>query len=130
MFKARRRRGAASITEGTAMQKFIVTEKAMRPASRDRKCFYCSKNIGANHLDDCVLVRRDMTIRFSFEIKIPLPAHWEGSSAEFHYNEGSWCSMNIVNMLEEHMEKHQSCLCDIVKAEFVSQDPKEYLEEN
>ena len=83
------------------MNKFIVTEKSMRPASSDKQCFYCRRNIGAHHRDDCVLVKRDMNIRFSFELKIDLPAHWTNS-----------------------------CLCDIVEAEFVSQDQHEYLGES
>ena len=112
------------------MKQFMVTEAAMRPASSEKKCFYCRKNIGAFHKDDCVLVKRDMTIRFSFELKVDLPAHWTKENAEFHYNEGSWCSMNVIGMLDQYMEEHSSCLCELVEAEFVSQDPEEYLGES
>ena len=112
------------------MNKFIVTEKSMRPASSDKQCFYCRRNIGAHHRDDCVLVKRDMNIRFSFELKIDLPAHWTKEDAEFHYNEGSWCSMNVMALLEAHMEQYNSCLCDIVEAKAISQDPEEYLGES
>jgi len=49
------------------MDKFIVTEKAMRPASKDMgvegQCFYCQKKIGMHHKDDCVLITKKIKIK-------------------------------------------------------------------
>lgn len=94
--------------------KFTVTEKAMRPASPDRACFYCGQPIGEEHIDTCVLVRKLVKIRATIEFEARVPAHWDKGDIEFHRNESSSCKDNFVRDLEEYVEhlgQDGYCLC-------------------
>lgn len=109
--------------------KFVVTEKAMRPASDKRRCFYCQQEIGAEHKDDCVLINRKVRIRMTVEYDIEVPAHWDANQIEFHRNEGSWCADNALKELEDAFGEN-GCMCGAAKFEFVGEtDGVKYLDE-
>lgn len=104
---------------------FIVTEKAMRPAGPERRCFYCKEPIGGKHGPTCVLVRKKVKIRATVEYEIEVPAHWDAEDIEFHRNDGSWCSSNMIGELEA-----LGCLCGAVHFEHLADcDAPPYLGE-
>ena len=43
------------------MRMETVSEKDMRPASKNRECFYCKKSVGMKHESNCVLLERNHT---------------------------------------------------------------------
>lgn len=112
--------------------KFIVTEKAMRPASGARECFYCQQPIGSAHKNECVLIYKKARIAFTIEYDIECPSYWDANQIEFHRNEGSWCSNNAVRELQKIIEKNENkeCFCGCSSVECLSEtisDP--YLHE-
>ena len=107
---------------------FNVTEKAMRPASKERHCFYCGQDIGQKHKTDCVLVQKNVRIKVSVEYEIKVPNSWDKAQVEFHRNEGSWCCSNIITELMALDEK-QGCICNFAKIEFLNDVSEGYLNE-
>ncbi len=65
----------------------IVTEKAMRPASPKRCCYYCQQPIGGTHTTDCVLYRRKITL--AIEIEIDVPYNSSANDVEYYYTDGN-----------------------------------------
>jgi hypothetical protein len=110
------------------MSNFVVTEKAMRPASDKRQCFYCYQPIGAMHQDDCVLVKKNVIINFSINLEVDVPAHWDADQIEFHRNQSSSCASNVLDELVE-LEKKSGCLCGLAEFSFVTETSKPYLHE-
>jgi hypothetical protein len=110
------------------MNNFIVTEKAMRPASSKRQCFYCYQPIGATHKDDCVLISKNVIIKFSINLEVRVPAHWDADMIEFHRNESSSCASNVLDEIAE-IEKAHGCLCGAGEFSFVTETSKPYLRE-
>lgn len=133
---------------------FIVTEKAMRPASTRRKCFYCHSDIGAVHDSTCVLVRRRVRVRLAVPGYEPLvysivvPASWTVKDIEFHRNESSWCANNAIRELKSidpefseslylkyarDRDPNADCLCSDANFEYVEDvagpDGEPYLDE-
>jgi len=107
---------------------FYVTEKAMRPASDKRRCFYCLAPIGDEHKQDCVLVKKKVTVQMKISYEITVPASWEKHQIEFQRNDGSWCADNAISELEEIAEK-EGCLCNRAEFEYIGGDSKPFLDE-
>lgn len=103
----------------------LQDDAGIRPAGRQDECFYCQQKIGTPHLETCVILQQKVKIRYSFEIEIDVPAHWDRDNIEFHRNEGSWCADNAYDAIESFVEeKGLSCSCSIFKAEVIEQlDP-------
>ena len=89
---------------------FTVTEKAMRPVSKLRECFYCEAPIGGEHRDTCVLVQKVAKVKVTVWVPHKVPAHWDARQVEYHMNETSWCASNILNDIEAE-EKADRCMC-------------------
>ena len=98
---------------------FKVTEKAMRPASPNRECFYCKQPVGGEHKADCVLVQKTVLVQASIEYEVTVPASWNEEDILFHRNESSWCQSNIIRELEELDDR--GCLCEKVTFEYPAQ---------
>lgn len=113
------------------MDRFVVTEKAMRPASPLRQCFYCNQAVGAVHKNDCVLINRKVRVRMTVEYDIEVPAFWDADRIEFHRNEGSWCADNALPELEAFFTGgDHPCMCDATRFEYLGEAPGEpYLNE-
>lgn len=113
------------------MSDFVVTEKAMRPASALRRCFYCLEPVGGKHKYDCVLVSKTVKVRATVEYEIRVPHVWSGHNVEFSRNEGSACADRFIEELEalSGSEKANGCLCGLVKWEYLSDTSEAYLEE-
>jgi hypothetical protein len=108
--------------------KFIVTEKAMRPATDARECFYCNRPIGEAHKADCVLVSKRVKVRMTVEYFVEVPSDWDKHQIEFQRNGGSWCSQNAIAELEELVEGGD-CLCGRMEFEYLGEDSDPYLSE-
>lgn len=65
----------------------IVTEKAMRPASSERRCYYCRQPIGDTHTTDCVLYRKKVTITINIEVDVP--CIWDADDIEYFYTDAN-----------------------------------------
>lgn len=96
----------------------IVTPDCERPNRMDGTCFYCYEPIGGLHKDDCVCFTKKVKVRAIIEYEIEVPNFWGKGNIEFHRNEGSWCSSNIIEELEALDKK--DCLCGCTTFEFVS----------
>lgn len=92
------------------MKKFVVTKAAMRPVTDAEECFYCKRLIGADHKEDCVLLNSKAIVTATITYEIDVPAFWTKADIEFHRNEATWCSDNMLNDLEQLSEKN-GCLC-------------------
>lgn len=95
--------------------KYKVTEKAMRPASDKRECFYCGQAIGEHHLKSCVLVQTKAKLKVTIEYEVNVPSDWNKGDVEFHRNDSSWCMNNMLPELEDLAERigaNGSCLCN------------------
>jgi len=126
------------------MSDFVVTEKAMRPASDERRCFYCHQPIGGVHDDDCVLVCRKVYVRMEVIYPVEVPAFWDKDMVEFHRNESSWCKSNAVDELHELFcqppirslrdmleNPDAQCMCGSATFEYVEDvDGEVYLKED
>lgn len=90
------------------MMDFVVTEKAMRPASSEKRCFYCQRSIGDIHKQDCVLINKKVKVAVIYETSVP--AHWNSSDINFKFSDSSWCANNVISAFEGLSNKH-GCLC-------------------
>lgn len=107
---------------------FVVTEKAMRPASAERRCFYCHQPVGGHHLFECVLVKRKVVVQTTITHTIDVPAHWDKGMIEFYRNDGSWCQDNLIAELQEVAEAHD-CLCPVANTVVLDMQAGVELEE-
>ena len=108
------------------MEKFIVTEKAQRPAKMDGTCFYCSQPIGAAHKDDCVLIRKRVRLKMTVVYEVDVPAFWDKDAVESHRNIGTWCANNAI----DELNNLPGCLCDYAKFEFIEDTSGRELDED
>lgn len=108
---------------------FIVTSEAMRPASPDsRQCFYYQQPINQPHKQTCVLIKKKVLVRMTVEYEIEVPASWNKQMIEFFRNEGSWCSDNALNELE-NLSEDKGCLCSVMEFECLVETGNSYLDE-
>jgi hypothetical protein len=110
---------------------FVVTEKAMRPASDLPRCFYCHQPIGDFHLETCGLVCKKVVVRLTIEYPVKVPASWDAHMVEFHRNDGTWCANNLVDELEALTEElgESRCLCSAAHYDYVDDMTEAYLSE-
>ena len=118
-----------SRTKTKSAHKFIVTEKAQRPARMDGTCFYCMQPIGAEHKPDCVLIHKRVKVRATIEYETEIPNWWGNKEFEFHRNEGSWCANNMVGELKKYVEEKPGCLCGHAEFEYLGEESEPYLDE-
>lgn len=108
---------------------FIVTEKAMRPASDKRQCFYCQQRIGELHKPTCVLVCKKVRVRMIVEYEVEVPNCWDKDLVEFHRNDSSWCADNAISELSA-MSSETSCICCSTRFEYVEDTSGAYASES
>ena len=108
---------------------FTVTKIAERPANPTPVCFYCDQPVGDKHKKECVLIHKKVVVKATIEYEIEVPNFWTAEDIEFHRNESSWCSNNIIEELEDTRRK-LGCLCECIEFEFVREtEEKNYLRE-
>lgn len=85
-------------------------------------CLYCSRGIGAKHLEDCVAVQKRVRVRYSFEIEIDRPISWDKAHIEYHMNEGSPCADSVLddlNAVRKQRAEEGQCMCAAFTGTFV-----------
>ena len=108
---------------------FKVTEKAMRPASNDKRCFYCMSPIGSFHKSDCVLIQKPVKIEAHIMYETTVPAYWSKQEIEFYFNQSTHCATNELDRMSEYAEKNEGCLCDCSHFDYVKEAGEAILEE-
>jgi hypothetical protein len=108
---------------------FVITKKAMRPASQDQNCFYCREPVGGYHKDNCVLIRKKVRVLLVIKYTVLVPHHWKRENIESHRNEGSWCASNLIEELKE-LDKTQRCLCSVAHFECLDDTGDPFLDED
>jgi len=110
-------------------EKFRVTNRAQRPAKMDGCCFHCRQRVGTTHEADCVLIKKKAIVRAVIEYEVNVPHFWSKEDIEFHRNESSWCSSNLLNELRIYIDKEERCLCSITKFQCLETNDKPFLDE-
>lgn len=96
----------------------------MRPASPQDRCFYCDQRMGEEHLPTCVLVKRRVLVRYTYELEIEVPISFSQHLIEFQRNDGTWCADNGVEDLQHHVERLEKagyCTCPSFKCEYLGE---------
>jgi hypothetical protein len=86
------------------------------------RCYYCREAVGTPHRPDCVKVVKRVKVRLTVEYEVEVPASWAKEDVEFHRNDGSWCSDNLIPELEALAES-QGCLCGVTHFDYVADVP-------
>ena len=101
-----------------------VKDYGIRPAGSPNHCFYCSAVKGDEHKVDCVIRSRTIVMKMEVEMVLKVPEDWDKKQCEFHRNEGSWCSSNIIDELKR-MDNELGCLCENTKFKFLREATEE-----
>ncbi len=102
----------------------LENDHGIRPAGKDDECFYCHQKVGQEHKPDCVTRCRTVVVEFAFRITRAVPEHWDAKHIEFHMNEGSWCTSNILCELEA-LDNRLGCLCWEAEGKFLREATEE-----
>lgn len=87
-------------------------DDGLRPAGPQDACFYCQQKVGTQHRSDCAVVTKKVRVRVTLDYDITVPYSWDSGQIEFHRNDSSWCSSNLISELEEQFgEDSEQCLC-------------------
>ena len=99
----------------------IVTRDDTRcdGAGTPEKCFYCTGALGGQHDEQCVILQRPVRVRITFEIVVAVPRSHTKEQLEFHWNDSSWCTDNIMNDLARYSESRERCLCPVSTFEYL-----------
>lgn len=105
----------------------LVRKEDARPAGREGECFYCRQKEDTPHKDKCVILNRKVKVRYTFELEIEIPHHWNQHDIEFHRNDGSWCASNTIGDLsiyDEHLDNDFGvggigCMCSVFQCEVI-----------
>ena len=95
----------------------VTPDNGPRPAGKSDECFYCLMPLGADHAADCVCRRRTIVVQAVVEYVMAIPDHWSADRFEEHYNEGTWCAMNLAPLLD--IDRKGQCPCDLVTMHYL-----------
>jgi hypothetical protein len=102
----------------------VTEDRGPRPAGPPDECFYCLQPVGERHKGDCIIRERTVVLRMTVELVVRVPEEWDHDMIEFHRNESSWCSGNVVSEL-----KRKECLCRETKFQYLREATQEEDEE-
>jgi hypothetical protein len=92
----------------------------VRPLGRPDECFYCREKLGKPHKSDCVVVTKEVKVRYTFEVAIRVPYSRDAGDVEFHRNGSSWCADNAIKDITSHQSAvGRNCLCGLVECSFL-----------
>lgn len=103
---------------------WTVGKYSIRPAGDPNKCCYCHAKVGEQHKEDCVVRSRTINMDFTIHVVMDVPESWDEDQINWHYNEGTWCTSNLLGILEDR-ENADMCLCDITEAKYISEATEE-----
>jgi hypothetical protein len=95
-----------------------VNDDGIRPAGPQDACIYCGQKIGMRHGTECVMVKKTVKLRYTYDIEVEVPHFWDSQDIEFHRNESTWCANNSLSELEE-TQKRDGCLCHVFDCAFL-----------
>lgn len=98
---------------------WTVIPQDVRPARPDGTCFYCSKPLGSEHQEGCVIRTKTVVVDVTFRIVREVPEDWEPSMIEFHMNESSSCADNLFADIDAVADRDDGCLCGQTEAKFI-----------
>lgn len=98
------------------LPKVLNNDNGIRPAGKPDECFYCNQKVGEPHKADCVILHKKVKVKYTFEIEVEVPHHWDKHDVEFHRNDSSWCADNSFEEIESHAKKH-GCICHAFECE-------------
>ena len=98
----------------------VTEDHGPRPAGQPDQCFYCGQALGQEHKPDCVMRKRTVVLQFTVEMTVEVPEFWTPEQIEFHRNESSYCSGNVVGELSA-----AGCLCSTSHFEFLREANEE-----
>lgn len=88
------------------------------PTTGPRGCDHCRARAGTPHAAGCVVVKKRVRLRYTYEVEVDVPHDWDREMIEFHRNDGTWCADNSLDELAES-QADGHCLCGRFRAEFV-----------
>ena len=94
----------------------VTKENGRCPAIREEKCCWCQAKLGEDHDVDCVCRKRTVKMRVVIDYVDEVPESWTREDIERHFNEGSWCAVNVLAEFE-----HKSCLCDYATFKYIAE---------
>jgi len=109
-------------------KKWKITEKAQRPGGRKGRCFYCGKTVGSFHKSDCVLIKKTVKVKLTINYEVNVPADWDKQMIEFHRNDSTWCSSNLIEELKK-LDTKNGCLCPIAEFKYLETTGEPKLDE-
>lgn len=94
-------------------------DDGIRPAGPPDECFYCHQKVGKPHSPECVIVTRRVRVRYTFDIEVDAPYHWDKDDFEYHRNNSS-CQNNMIDDVANYAANlADECMCGRANAEFV-----------
>ena len=97
----------------------LPDDDGIRPAGKPDQCFYCNARVGESHEPECVIVTKEITARYIFEVPVRVPWYWGKEEFEFRHNESSSCANNVVRFDLAKAIGRDGCLCRFARAEYV-----------
>jgi hypothetical protein len=99
----------------------LSDDDGIRPAGPPDGCFYCKAKVGQEHQRDCVIVKKVIKARYTFEVPTMIPWFWGPEDFESHRNESSSCSNNIVTFDLAQAVGRDGCLCQFATSEWIEE---------
>lgn len=96
---------------------WIVTIASTRPAGNPNECFYCHRQLGEQHSEECVIRTKTVVVDFNFRTVLAVPEKWSNDNIEYHYN--NRCPDDILREFAERENKIGRCTCDISEVTFI-----------
>lgn len=106
-------------------------DTGIRPAGKPDECFYCHRKVGEPHKYDCVTVVKKVKMMATIYYETEVPVSWCDEDIKSHYNNGTWCSNNIVQELQsyiDYLDKKGECLCGECIIEAIEDDTRHTAE--
>jgi len=103
---------------------FPVTQEAVRPVGEPDKCYLCGVPLEEQHKQGCVFRERTVIIELKCNLLVSVPEDWDAQMVEFHFNESSYCTSNLIGELQL-LDKRTGCICPFSEVSFISEASRE-----
>lgn len=91
---------------------WISGDEGERPAGKKGECFYCNAARGTEHAVDCVMRRKTVIVKVSFEVLVDVPEEWDAAQIDFWMNGSSYCLSNMVDAMAEQVARWEGAMDD------------------
>lgn len=98
----------------------LENDNGIRPAGKPDECYYCNSKVGEIHKTDCVIIKQRVKVKYTYEIEIDVPHHWDPDMILFHRNDSTWCASNGLRDIERFLRKEgMGCPCPIFSCSYI-----------